>query len=244
MSKVLTKSDEIQSFLEELLSKEDTREKSLKLRLDALSNKSLPVSNNAQEIVFGSEAILICGSNKRTKIIRPNISFDDFICAVRFGFGPEKPQEGTYRVGYRDDSGRIILLENKDDLQLLFRWYFAKERQDIHIVLVPNEECEGLKKILSHKDYTSKVSGAVFRCEVFGNQSPLIFFNLPTNLNQQHGFEFISNIFGPIINIMFFDDAGDRISIDSNDSWEYCIETAVAMHATGNYPLLILQTSA
>ena len=43
--------------------------------------------------------------------------------------------------------------------------------------------------------------------------------------------------------MMFLDEADDLITVDSKESWEYLIETGVAMSKNGRYPLIILQTS-
>jgi hypothetical protein len=42
---------------------------------------------------------------------------------------------------------------------------------------------------------------------------------------------------------MFVDEADDVITIDSVESWEYCIETAASMAKAGKFSLLLVETS-
>jgi hypothetical protein len=40
---------------------------------------------------------------------------------------------------------------------------------------------------------------------------------------------------------MFVDEADDRITIDSPDSWDYCVETATVMSTSGRFSLLLVE---
>lgn len=244
----LTKSSDIQSLLEDLMAKEEARAVELKKKYDELSQKlseqHLGIPSLSSDVTIGDELVLKCMTAKsKTTVIRPSCSLDDFIGSVKIGYGSECPHRSNIQVGYRDDSGRIIYLRTTQDLSYLTKWYFAQEPASVPIYILTEEEADLFKKFNFRKESLNKDGCcAVFRCEAAGPDKPLIYLAIP-NLNYTDGKKFLEGIFQKITNIMFVDEAEDMITVDSTESWDYCMETGVAMSKTGNYPLLILQTA-
>ena len=245
---LLTNSNQIQSLLEDLMHKEEVRAADLKKKFESLSvqmqEKHLEIPSSQSEIVFGDSLTLKCDTQKSKQIvISAKSTIDDIIGSVKIGYGSAAPHSLKLAVGYRDDDGRIIYLRNNTDIFYLSRWYFAQEPAFVPVKLLTDKELEPFKKFDFRKESLAKDGTAVFRCEVAGPNEALIFIAIPSNLSLKDGMKFLEAIFGKIQTLMFDDEAGDHITVDSLESWEYCIETGVAMSKNGKYPLLILQTS-
>ena len=243
----LTNTNQIQSLLEDLMSKEEVRAAELKKKFDTLSvqmqEKHLEVPSAQSEVVFGDSINLKCNTTKSKPIvISVKSTIDDLIGNVKIGYGSEAPHALKLGVGYRDDDGRIIYLRNNVDIMYLSRWYFTQEPPFVPVTLLTDKEIALFNKFDFRKELIPKdASPPIYRCEVAGRDAPLIFIAIPLNLNQGEGKKFLESIFGKIQSLMFVDETQDIITIDSTESWEYCIETGIAMSKNGKYPLLILQ---
>ena len=246
---LLTNTNQIQSLLEDLMHKEEVRSADLKKKFDNLSvqmqEKHLEIPSSQSEVVFGDSMTLKCNTQKSKQIvISAKSTIEDFIGNVKIGYGSQCPHSSKIGVGYRDDAGRIIYLRNNIDIQqYLARWYFAQEPPFVPVQLLTDKDLEPFKKFDFRKEVLTKDNNAVFRCEVAGPNEALVFIAVPMNLNLDEGKKRLETIFGKIQTMMFLDEAEDLITVDSTESWEYCIETGVAMSKNGKYPLLILQTT-
>lgn len=236
-----TNNDEIQSLLEDLMSKEEARGVQLKKKYDELSIQMSKDHLVEKDVTIGSEVVLMCGTTKnKPTVVRPTGTLDDFTGNVAIGLGNEKPTKG-FKVGFRDDSGKTIYLRNNIDLQYLFRWYFGQEPPFVPIVAIPLEEVEIFKKFEFRKEHLPKEIGTTFRVEAAGHDAPLIFISIPQSNSYSEGLKYLKGIFPKMTQLMFVDEVEDVITVDSNESWEYCIETSQAMSKYGRYPLLIIQ---
>ncbi|EAX91425.1 hypothetical protein TVAG_484390 [Trichomonas vaginalis G3] len=245
---MFNKSSDIQTLLEELSAKEEARSIEVKQKYDILSQKlteqNMEIPSLNSEITIGDELTLKCmTAKKKTTVIRTSGTIDDFIGNVKIGYGSECPHKSSIQVGYRDDSGRIVYLRTTQDLTYLYKWYFAQEPSSVPVVILSEEETELFKKFNFRRESLNKDGqSAIFRCEAGGPDKPLILIAIP-NLNYNDGKKFLDGIFQKVSTIMFVDEAEDMITVDSQESWDYFMETGMAMTKTGNYPLLILQTA-
>lgn len=240
MSKKISTTNEIQSLLEDLMKAEETRAAELKKRLDELTKQlsEKNVATGQTSVTLGADVTLHVGNNKFDKHISSNASYDDFVHNVKITLGAE-----SEFVGYRDDQGRSILLRTNQDIKNMFSWYFAQEIPFIQVISIPTDEAKLIHKFSLRKETALKEGVAIFRCEATGPDSPLIFLSIPTNFNKDEGFNYLQGIFGQFASLMFVDDSEDIITVDSNESWEYCIETGAAMSKGGRFQLLLIQTA-
>lgn len=236
---MLTQTNEIQSLLEDLTKREEERGEQLKKRMEELSAQLSQKNVSAQvltEVKFGDTVRLRIGTGKFEKVIRANATFDDFLKFVQVTLGTDKAN-----VGYKDDQGKTVWVRTNQDIHFMFTWYFSQELPNIPVVSIPMDEIRGIEKFNLRKESIHKDGMAIFKCEVAGSEGPLIFLVIPNNLNMEDGMAYLQNIFGPLGSLMFVDEAEDIITIDSMESWEYCIETGIAMSKTGRFPLLLIQ---
>jgi len=125
----------------------------------------------------------------------------------------------------------------------MFTWYFSQEIPFLQVVPIPPNEIAPILRFNLRKELNFKDGMVVFRCESAGPDGPLIFIAVPGNLQREGAVEYLQSVFGPITSLMFVDEAEDVISIDSLESWEYCIETASAMAKGGRFALLLIETA-
>ena len=234
---MLTDTNEIQSLLEDLTKREEERGVQLKKRMEELSAQLTEKnvgSSVLSEVKMGDTVTLRIG--KFDKFIRANASFEDFLKMVQVSLGTDKSN-----VGYKDDQGRTIWLRTNQDIRFLFLWYFAQELENIQVVSIPLDDIAGIEKFNLRKEKNYKDGMAVFKCECVG-EGPLIFIAIPNNFDMDDGLAYLQSVFGSLSSLMFRDEAEDIITIDSTESWEYCIETGIAMSKLGKFPLLLVQT--
>jgi hypothetical protein len=241
MSARITQGNEIQSLLEELTVKEEARTVELKQRLEELSatlRKEHFIPPQAKEVTYGDSLTLHVGSSKHNKIISSHATYDDFVGAVRSSAGP------TCRfVGFRDDKGRLIWIRTNQDIHFMSTWYFAQEVPFIQAVPITPEEVAAIQRFALRKELNHKEGIPIFRCECAGPDGPLIYLAVPATTSREEAVKYLEVIFGTLSALMFVDEADDVITIDSVESWEYCIETAAVMAKTGKYSLLLIETS-
>lgn len=234
---MITNTNEIQSHLEDLMKEEEARGAKLKRRLEELTEQlsSQNISTGANtEVKFGPEVKIRIGTTKFDKVLKTKSKIDDFIQLAKVSIA-------TDQVGFREDQGRIVWVRTDQDLEFMFKWYFAQELPFIPVVGIPADYLPLIKKINLQKQVISKGECAVFLCEFAGPEGPLIFLTVPSNYNKQDGFSYLTTIFGQFQSLMFIDESDDIITIDSDESWEYCIETGVAMSNTGKFPILLVE---
>lgn len=216
---------------------ETEREASLKKRMEELSEQlsQKNVGTVLKDVQLGQNVTLHIGSGKFAKVLKANARYEDFLSTVQTSLGTDNAN-----VGYRDDQGRTVWIRTKQDIHFMSMWYFAQELPFIQIVSIPLDDISTISKNLN-KEKIYKSGMAIFRCESVGPDGPLIFLAIPNNMNKDEGFKYLTTVFGQINSLMFVDEAEDIITIDSTESWEYCIETGVAMSKIGRFPLLLMQ---
>lgn len=239
---MLTQTNEIQSLLEDLMKREEERGAQLKKRMEDLSaqlSEKNVGTTVLTEVKFGDTVTLRVGTGKFDKVIRANASFEDFLKVVQVALGTDKAN-----VGYKDDQGRAVWIRTNQDIHFMFMSYFAQELQNIQVVSIPLDEISSIEKFNLRKEIVHKDGMAVFKCECAGPEGPLIFLAIPNNFSMDDGFAYLQGIFGSLSSLMFVDEAEDIITIDSTESWEYCLETGIAMSKMGRFPLLLIQTGS
>jgi hypothetical protein len=234
--------NQIQSLLEELTIKEEARTGQLKQRLEELSTQlrrenSIPAA--ATEVQFGDSVTLHVGGAKFDKVIRATALYDDFASSVRSSAGGAGPGF----VGFRDDQGRLIWVRTNQDVHFMFTWYFAQGVPFMQAAAISPAEIAGVQRFALRKELPYKEGMPVFRCECAGPDGPLIYLAVPATSNREEAVRYLEGIFGAIASLMFVDEADDVITIDSVESWEYCIETAASMAKAGKFSLLLVETS-
>ena len=233
---MLTNPNDIQSHLEELSKQEEVRGAKLQSRLteltEQLSSQNISTGTST-EVKFGTEVKLHIGTTKFDKVLKTKSKIDDLIQLAKVSIATE-------HVGFREDQGKIVWVRTDQDLTFMFKWYFAQELPFIQIVGIPAEYLPLIKKVNLQKIVSSpKGDCAVFLCE-FAGDGPLIFLPIP-NSNKQDGFAYLTSIFGQFQSLMFYDESEDIITVDSDESWEYCLETGIAMSKIGKFPILLLE---
>jgi hypothetical protein len=178
-------------------------------------------------------------SSKVNKVIRSSASFEDLMSAARLSLPP-----GVPGVAYRGEQGRLLWVRSSHDVRLMFAWYFAQEIAALQIVGVAADALARVGRFALRKEAPYREGMAVFRCECAGPDAVLIFLAVPAALTLDRALAYFGGIFGALASLMFVDDADDIVTIDSPESWEYCLDTARAMAKAGTFSLLLLEVKA
>ncbi|OHS99045.1 hypothetical protein TRFO_08602 [Tritrichomonas foetus] len=237
---MLTQTDEIQNFLDKMMFQEEEKSNKLKTHIEELTkqlNAHSPSSDSKRQITHGEDVILHFGNNKFDKVIKSTATIDDL-------FGMAKVMIGTDTVGYRDrdDQGGTVWLRTTRDLHYMFVRYFSQKLPFMQIIAIQPKDIANISQFNLRKEIINKEDSAVFRCESAGSELPLIFLAIPSNFNQNDGFLYLKAIFGNFSSLMFVDEADDMITVDSEESWEYCIESGCSLPKAGRYPRLLVKT--
>ena len=81
---------------------------------------------------------------------------------------------------------------------------------------------------------------AVFRVQLLGPDSTLIFLAISLKYSKQEGITYLQSMFGNISELSFVDEDNDEIDMNTNEAWDYCIKAAVSMNKKGKYPHLTI----
>jgi hypothetical protein len=125
----------------------------------------------------------------------------------------------------------------------MFASFFADKVPFRQINVLQPEELSTLLNLPLRKEAKYKDGMPVFRVECAGEESPLIYLAVAANSTREDVLEYLESIFGPVTSLTFDDARDDRIRIDSSDSWDYCLESAVAMTKAGKHLLLRIETT-
>jgi hypothetical protein len=242
MTGKLTQGAAIQAHLEELTRQAESRNAELKQRLDELNEQLAngpPGSSRFAPVKIGENATLRIGTGRFDKVIRSTASYDDFLSTVL-----SSTRSDSRYIGHRDDQGRIVWIRTTQDLHFTFAWYFAMELPFLQVVPIDPEAVAPIERFAFAKEIKFKDGMPVFRCECAGPEAPLIYLTLPTGNSQAEAMLYLEGVFGPIASLMFVDEADDRITIDSPESWDYCVETAGITSVSGRFSLLLVEIAA
>ena len=236
MARVLTQTSEIQAYLDEVLSAEEARSANLKKQIDDLNHQLNEKRAIPEKIAFSSDVIIHFGASKFDKVIKSSANIDDII-------GISKVMLGTETIGYNlnDGENTMVWIRTSQDVHHMFTQYFAKNLKFLQIVQVKPEQVEAFSKFKLRKEIISKGESAVFCCQIGQTTSPLLFLALPTNMGFQDAISYLASIFGTVSSLIFVDDCGDLVSVDSDESWEYCIDVGYYLSLSGSFTKLIIQ---
>jgi hypothetical protein len=232
---MITDGSAIQSRLEELAREAESRNAELKQKLAELSSQPSP----SAEVKFRDTVTLHVGTSKFDRIVRSNAKLEDLLGTVRSATG-----HPCTSIGYRDDQGRLVWLRTNHDVRFMFSTYFADRVAFRQITVIEPEEVTALSSFPLRKEHAYKDGMPVFRVDCAGPNEPLIFMAIPANSTREQALEHLGGIFGAVASLRFYDPSDDGITIDSEDAWEYCLETAVAMSKAGKYLLLVIETAS
>jgi hypothetical protein len=241
MSAKLTQGPAIQAHLEELTRQADCRNVELKQRLEELNTQLAagpPASSRFAPAKIRENATLRIGTARFGKVMRSTASFEDVLSAVHSSTGSD-----SRHIGHRDDQGRIVWMRTTQDVHFAFTWFFAMELPFLQVVAVEPESVAAIQRFPLAKEIKFKDGMPVVRCECAGPEAPLIYLTLPPGNDQLEAVGYLEAVFGPIASLMFVDEADDRITIDSPESWDYCLETAAVMSMAGRFSLLLVETA-
>jgi hypothetical protein len=235
---LVTTGREIQERLEELTHEAEIRNAQLKQQLEELSAK--PDSQKAvwSEVQFLDNATIRIGTAKFNRLIRSTAKYDDIASTVAGSTGNE-----CRHFGYRDAQGRLVWIRTNQDVHFMFASFFAEKAAFRQITVLQPEELGSLLNLPLRKEFNFKEGMAVFRVECAGEEAPLIFLSIPSNSSREEALEHFRSIFGGVTRLTIDDPADDRIEIDSDDPWEYCIEAAATVSKAGKYLLLRIETT-
>jgi hypothetical protein len=235
---VLTQLPQIQSFLEELTSKAESRNAELKQQLEELSAKPVIQQSLVTEVKFRDNVILRIGTTKFDRHIRSTTKYAELISTVSAAIG-----HACQNVAFRDAQGRLLWVRTNQDVHFMFASFFAEEVPFRQINVIQPEELASLLNLPLRKEFTFKEGMPVFRVECSGEESPLIYLTIPANSTMEEALEHFESIFGPITSLTVDDPSDDRIAIDNNEAWEYCLEAATAMTKAGKYLLVRIEAT-
>lgn len=244
MTKVYSQCDDIRAFLDDMINNETAKRTQLKKQIDELSKQgsSKTVSSEKQteqNLIKDDDVILHFGTKTFKKILKSNAGVNDL-------FSMSNLNLGTNEVGFKDsnDQDSITYVRTNQDLKYVFTIYFTKNIPFLHIVALKNEDVASFKKFNLRKESINKNDDcAVFRVQVLGPDSSLIFLAIPTKYSKTEGMTYLQSIFGNISEMTFVDEDGDIIIIDSSESWDYSINASFTMNKKGKYPRLTINRS-
>lgn len=237
----ITDPGEIQTLLENLIKQEDARSVELKAQMKELIDQqksSIGISNQGA-IQFGEHVVLYIGRSKFPKTVSSNVQFDNFSAIVKISLGTR-----DNNIGYKDEQDRSVWVRTNQDIHNIFAHYFSEKLSFLRIVSIPLEQLAPLQKFDFRKEFLAKnETVATFRVETAGAEGPLCLLSIPSKYNKNDGYSYLKSIFGEFTSLLYVDEADDTIALDSNESWEYFIETGTALSKMGQYQLLIIQFS-
>jgi hypothetical protein len=204
--------------------------------LAELSQKPIIHKPLAPKVVLRDSITLRIGTSKFDRIIRSTATYQDLLSTIKTNTG----QESKY-VGYRDIQGRLVWIRTNYDVRFMVASYFAEGIPFRQITIFEEEELGLLKTFDLRKEYPFKDGMTVFRVECAGEEAPLIYLAIPANSTREEAIEYFETLFGKVESLNFDDPDDDRILIDGQEPWEYCMETSVAMSEAGKYLLLRIE---
>jgi hypothetical protein len=227
---------DIQKLLEDLTAQAEARNGELKRQLDDLSTKPVVHKPLAAKVVLRDNVTLRVGTSKFDRIVRSTATYQDLLSTIKAATG----QEGKY-VAYRDAQGRLVWIRTNQDVRFMIASYFAEGIPFRQITILQEEELGPLVRFDLRKEHAHKDGMPVFRVECAGEEAPLIYLSIPANSTREETLEHFESLFGQVVSLNFDDPDDDRIAINGQEAWEYCIETAVAMSEAGKYLLLRIE---
>jgi hypothetical protein len=106
----------------------------------------------------------------------------------------------------------------------MFTSYFAQELAALEITRMTQDDVAPIQRFSLRKELPYREGMAIFRCECAGPDGPLVFLTIPADLEFDGAVVYLQGMFGQLASLMFVDDADDVITIDSPESWEYCVD--------------------
>lgn len=229
MTKFITDASQIQTRLDELLKEEELKSVELKKKVAELSASVSSLAETTKPVDPTSELVLICGSTNQKKYLKQTATFADFQQLVATSY---RRIGENISAGYLTDLQRVVFIKDKTDLLLMFRYFFETKKETLQIVEIP---AESVPKFQFGREPTTIEGLAVFLVEASGNENPLVFITFPAGTTKDVAMDKLLKTFGAYNEIVFEDEEGDLISLDSNEAWDYCLQTGFDLSKKGQY---------
>jgi hypothetical protein len=186
---------------------------------------------------FGDNVNLRIGVGRAARVIRSNASYDQVVSAFQSVIGPR-----ANLFASKVDGGRYIWLRTNFDIKFLFTSYFAENLPAVELEAIYTEVVQPIKKFNLNKELPYRDGMVAFKVECAGPEEPLIYLAFPDNMAIDTAQPHLRQVFGDLAALRFVDEAGDVVTIDSVESWDYALATARRLSKVGRYPLLLVQT--
>lgn len=241
MTQIYSKFEDIRTFLDDMIESEKAKKAQLTSQIEELkkqdSTKSSSTENGTlKSLIKDDDVALHFGTKSFKKLINSKKDINDLYSLSQINLG-------TNDIGFKDDNdnGSVTSLRTSQDLKYAFSIYFVEKLSFLHIVALKNEDAEALKKFNLRKENMNKNDDcAVFRVQLLGPDSTLIFLAISLKYSKQEGIAYLQSMFGNISELTFVDEDNDEIDMNTNEAWDYCIKAAVSMNKKGKYPHLTI----
>jgi hypothetical protein len=235
---MITDPAQIRERLDQLTTETEAHNIELKHQIEDLQSNMFArqITRRGSRCEFGDNVHLRIGPSKAAKIVRSNASYDMVVSAFQSVMGVQ-----SKHMGSKVDQGRSIWLRTNFDIKFVFSIYFAGSAKALELDALPQEQVQPFDKFDLRKEQPYKDGMAVFKVECAGPAFPLIFLAFPGNMALEAANQYLKHIFGEVSSMELIDDAGDIISIDSPESWDYGISLGARLSKLGYFPLLSIQ---
>lgn len=176
----------------------------------------------------------------RKQVIKPGFSYASFLELVQSTLG--KDQE---MIGFRHNSqGSVVYIKSNQDVRFMEDAYFASGQEILQVVAIEKEKSAHFRRFNFKKEIRYGRGCAAFMCEIGGPEFPLVFVAVRGDMDMSAGVGYLESVFGRIESLRYKDRDDDIVTVDSDDSWEYCLADALASSEQGMFRRLLIETSA
>lgn len=239
MSKITTP-NEIIGKLDEMINAEESEIRKLEEIVNKTNSNKSNLSKSA-DIISDNEINLqiIKPRGSRKQVIKPGFTYASFLELVQATLG--KDQE---MIGFRNESQLgVVYIRSNQDVRLMEKYYFESGQENLQVVAIEKEKKEFFKKFNFKKELTFGKGCAVFRCELGGPDFPMVFTVIKSSFERNEGINYLETIFGKIKSLRYEDSEDDIITVDSDDSWNYCMENGLTLSEEGKFQRLLIETN-
>jgi hypothetical protein len=237
---MITDPAQIRERLEQLTKEAESANLDLKHQVEELQARlaETNVSTPEPSFQYGDNVNLRIGVGRASRVIRSNASYDQVFSAFKSVIGP---RAGLFVS--KIDGGRYIWLRTNFDIKFLFTSYFAENLSVLELEAIQPELVQPIENFNLRKELPYREGMVAFKVECAGPEEPLIYLAFPENMARDAAQQYLKQIFGELTALRFVDEAGDVVTIDSVESWDYALATARRLLKVGRYPLLLVQTT-
>jgi hypothetical protein len=238
---MITDPGQIRDRLEQLTKEAEAHNAELKRQVEDLQARVAEQHAAPQEpsFVMGDEVRCRIGVGRASRVIRTNANFDGVSSVFRSVVGP---RAGLFVS--KVDGGRYIWLRTNFCIKFLFTSYFAENLPTVELEPIEPEVVQAIEKFNLKKELPWREGMIAFKVECAGPEDPLIYLAFPDNMTRDAAQGYLQSIFGEVSALRFVDEAGDVVTIDSVESWDYALATARRLWKVGRFPVLLIQTAS